>query len=185
MTPIVPTVTAAVNLPDMGVPLTPSIVYGLAREAAIDLRDIEEVLETYKVPAATYEKLKVTEFFGKLVDAARIEWQSALNTVPRTQLEAAAIVEQAMPKIYARMVDPKEPLNHVVEAGKWLSDVAGLKKGTTNAEPQEKFTIRIDLSADTKEQTTLTFEKSYALTNGDPVLGALPVLEADDKAERV
>lgn len=180
MTQIMPPVTVAVTPIEVSTPLTPHIVTGLAREVAIGLRETEEILATYKVSTAAYETLKKTDLFQKLVDAARIEWNSALNTVNRTQLEAAALVESILPKIFARMNDSKEALNHVVEAGKWLSDVGGLKKVPGHGDPGERFTIEINLGADTK----LTFDQSRAPLAGDPVTLALPEPRIDPE-ERV
>jgi hypothetical protein len=165
----------SLTTPEPETPLTPYIVTGLARETALGLREEADILATFKVSTDTYEKLKQDELFQKLVDAARIEWQSALNTVARTQLEAAAAVEAAMPHIYARMIDPKEPLNHAVEAGKWLADMAGLKKVQGSSEPGERFKIEINLGADTR----LSFEKTIDMMPGDPMLQAI------EQAERV
>jgi hypothetical protein len=178
MTPIVPSVTVPVTLPDTGVVLTPFIVSGLAREIAMNIREPEEILETFKISPEAYEKLKANEFFTKLVDAARIEWQSATNTIARTQIEAAALVEQAMPDIFLRMKNKNEPLNHVVDAGKWLSDIGGLKKDPTKGQPGERFQITINLGADTK----LEFDGSRLPIVG-PALASLPA--PDDKEERV
>ena len=180
MTQIVPPVTVEVTTPAVSEPLTPYIVAGLARELAMDLRDIDEILNLYKVSRAAYEKLKASDFFEKLVDAAKIEWHSALNTTNRVQIEAASIVEQAMPVIYARMIDPKAPLQHAVDAGKWLSEIAGLKRVPGSGDPGERIKIEINLGADTK----LTYDKSLAPVSGDPVVAAIPVLESDP-AERV
>lgn len=166
----VPVVTVPVTNDEPSVALSPFVVSHLAREIAFGQREVESILTSHNVALADYEKLKQNETFQKLVDTSRLEWDSALNTITRTQLEAAYLVEQTLPVIYARMVDGTEPLNHVVDAGKWLSDVAGLKKGTTEANPGERFHIEINLGADTK----LTFDASKnpiapqgALLDGD------------------
>jgi hypothetical protein len=177
MTQIVPAVSVPVTAPVTSQPLTPFIIAGLAREIAMNIREVDEILQTYKLTPETYEKLKTNDFFTKLVDMARIEWHSATNTINRTQIEAAALVEQAMPHIYARMLNNNENLNHVVDAGKWLSDIGGLKKDPTKGQPGERFQITINLGADTK----IEFDGSKLPISGEPTL---PMLEAD-KEERV
>jgi hypothetical protein len=182
MTQIVPTVTVPVTIPELGVPLTPALAAGLAREIAIGLRELPEILEAYKISAETYEKLKAHEFFQKLVDLSRIEWHAAANTQNRLALEAAATAEAIMPAVYARAIDPKEPLNHVVDYLKWLADVGGLKHDANKGTPGERFQITINLGADTK----IEFDGSKAPLGGDPNnLPALPLPSFDDKEDRV
>jgi hypothetical protein len=82
-----------------------------------------------------------------------------------------------MPHIYARMLSTGEQLNHVVEAGKWLSDIGGLKKDPNKGQPGERFQITINLGADTK----IEFDGSKLPLGGEP---SIPLLELD-KEERV
>jgi len=181
MTKIVPTVTVAVTPIGPGKSLTPTELVGLAREVGIGIRSLEDILEPYKVSRSAYEKLKKNETFNKLVDAARIEWHSAPNTMIRTQLEALAAAEQALPHLYARAISGKDPLNHAVEAVKWMTDVAGLRKTPTQGQQNERFQITINLGAD----TTIEFDGSRVPVDGtnQPVPIALPFV--DDKEERV
>lgn len=182
MTQIVPPVTVPVTLNEPEAALTPQLVGSLARELAINLRDLDDILLTYKISRATYENLKNKEFFTKAVDTAVIEWNSAANTIIRCQLEAAFTFEQGIPKANAVAMDPKTPFNHTVDYLKLMADVGGVKKSPNQGQGSERFQITINLGAD----TTLEFEGSRAPVSGNPALAALPVPAfVDDKEERV
>jgi len=145
------------------------------------MRDLDDILATYKISTATYEKLKTKDWFQKAVDTAKIEWNSADNALFRTQIEAIYTLEKAMPFGYARAVDPKEPLNHVVDFLKLCADIGGVKKQPGQGQTSERFQITINLGADTK----LEFEGSRSPISANPALAALPVPELDDREERV
>ena len=180
MTQIVPSVTVPVTIPEPEATLTPALVAGLAREIAIGLRDMGDILASFKITPATYEKLKTNEFFTKAVDTYRIEWHSAPNTANRMQLECAATAEQGLPHAYARAISGNEPFNHVVDFFKWCSDVGGLKKDPSRGQPGERFQITINLGTDTK----IEYDGSRAPITGDPVLEALPMPTFDEREDR-
>jgi len=148
-------------------PVLPKTMTHLAREIAINQREVEDILSEFKISMATYEKLKENERFAKLVDAMRVEWNSAVNTPERVRVEAAYLIEEIMPKIYGRMTDTNEPLHHVVAAGQWLSKVAGLEKPTSQDDKSDRFQITINLGND-----KLEFDKSKK-----PVIELLPTPE--------
>ncbi len=180
MAQIVPSVTVPVTLPSVSEPLTPTTFVGLAREIGIGLRDVTDILATYKLSAADYQKLKADDLFTQLVDAARIEWNSAKNVAARVQIEAAYTAEKVMPAIYARLIDTKEPLNHVVAGAQWLTKLAGLEKIPGSADTGERFNITINFDGGKK----LVFDQSLTPTSGGTVLEALPS-PSEEKEERV
>lgn len=179
MIQVIPTLPPAVTTPETE--LTPALVGGLAREVAINLRDLDDILATYKVSKATYEKIRTNDWFVKAVDMASIEWNSAANTIVRTQLEVAAAYEKGFPAAYARALDSKTAFHDTVDFFKHMADVAGVKKDATQGQAGERFQITINLGADTQ----LEFEGSRIPLSGDPALPALPVLAPDDSEERV
>lgn len=181
MTQIVPSVTAPVTAPEVSAALTPAVVGGLAQELARNIRDLDEILSLFSVSHADYEKLKNNEFFRAAVDSARVEWHAAGNTIARMQLQCAATAEQGLPHVYARAVSGKEPLNHVVDFFKWLSDTGGMKKDPTKGQAGERFHITINLGADTQ----ISFDGSKAPIGPDQPFEALPMPSFDDKEDRV
>jgi hypothetical protein len=124
----------------------------LAREVAMDIKDLAVVLEHYKLTQEQYDHLKENhEFFKQALHVSVIEWNSALTTAERIKLESAAILEDALPRLGARMANAAEGLPGVVEAAKLFAKIAGLgEKEQTNSAPGEKFTIRIDLGGDNR-----------------------------------
>lgn len=145
----------AVQLPARIEELGPAKLAKLAREVAMDVKDLPVILGHYNLTVADFERLKENEFFKRALEAVTIEWNSALSTHDRIKIEAAAILEDNMPALSARMVKNEEPLNAAVEAGKLFAKIAGIGDGAKEAHPGEKFTININLGADTK----LHFEK--------------------------
>jgi hypothetical protein len=139
-------------------------------------------LQRTKYLSRPTKTLKRKSFFTKAIDMAAIEWNSASNTIVRTQLEAAATFERDMLEANAIAFDPKTPFNHTVEYMKLLSDVGGVKKQPNQGQPGERFQITINLGADTK----LEFEGSQLPLGGNPdTVAALPVPQTDDRDERV
>ena len=181
MTQIVPPVPIPITAAVTSTPLTAAVLSSLAREIAIGLRDLDDILAAHKISPADYESLKNNDFFTKVIDTARIEWNSAINTANRVQLEAAFTSEQLLAPIYARAVSGAEPLNHVVDFLKWLAEVGGLKKDPAKGQAGERFQITINLGADTK----ITYDGSKAPLSGDAALAALPLPAFDDKEDRV
>jgi hypothetical protein len=125
----------------------------LAREIAMGLRPLRDVLAAHSLTQADYDILNNNPFFKQLLDGATQEWQSVRNTKERTALEAAALFEQIMPTLYDRIKDSKEALNHVVAAAQVLARAGGIGDTTTRA-AGEKFTITINLGGDKVEYTS-------------------------------
>ncbi len=90
-------------------------------------------------------------FFKQALHVSTIEWNSALTTPERIKLESAAILEDALPRLGARMANQAEGLPGVVEAAKLFAKIAGLgEKEVGDRAPGEKFTISINLGGDDK-----------------------------------
>jgi hypothetical protein len=181
MTQIVPTVPVTVPVTVPGLPFTTADYARLAREVGIAMRDLDEILASFNISPAAYEKIKANEWYSKLVDEYRIEWNSTTNTTMRTQLKSLYAAEEALAHVYARCVNGKEPLNHVVEGVKWMTDVAGLKKTPNQGSQNDRFQITINLGADTK----IEFDGSRAPIDGAGTSAPLALPLIDDKEERV
>lgn len=140
------TVIAAPPLPEF----TPVELAKLAREVAMDIKDLAVVLEHYKLTREQYDQLaQHNEFFKQALHVSIIEWNSALTTPERIKLESAAILEDALPRLGARMANAAEGLPGVVEAAKLFAKIAGLgEKEQGTSAPGERFTINIDLGGD-------------------------------------
>ena len=167
-------VTVAVNPPMVELPdLSPSDLAALARQIARNINGLEAVLKANNITLEQFEALKTNiPFFKHALDTLTIEWNSVRSTPERIQLEAAATLEDSMLAIGARMVDKHEALPAVVEAGKFFAKLAGIgeqDKGGNAA--GEKFTITINLGADTK------LKYDIDTTPGPAKGGTAPLLE--------
>lgn len=125
-----------------------AILLKLAREIAMDMRTVEEILETHKVTAAQWDAIKGTALFQNYLQQCVLEWQSAINTQERVKVKAMAFVEEALPEFYARAHDPNENLNAKVEVLKTVARFAGVGGSVDGGVVGEKFSITINLGAD-------------------------------------
>jgi hypothetical protein len=121
----------------------------LAREIAMDIRPLEDILETHKIDTENWAKIQENPHFQAILHGAITEWQAAGNTPERVKIKSLAFVEEALPEFYARAHDPKEPLTAKVEVLKTISKFAGI--GGSNFDGSvggERFTVTINLGAD-------------------------------------
>lgn len=151
-----PAVTATVTTPLVPLPpLSLQELASLAREVAMDIRELKDILPDYKLSQAQYDRLLAHPFYEKALHAVTIEWNSALSTHQRIKIEAATILENGMIALGQRMVAKDESLPAAVEAGKLFTKLAGIGEQDRQAGPGEKFTITINLGADAKLSRTL------------------------------
>jgi hypothetical protein len=137
--------------------LTPAGLAALAREVAFDIRELPTILKTFKLTEAQYEEIGKIPFFQNALTSATIEWESVKGTEERIKLRSQIILEENIGIVAARMRDIKEPLNSVVETGKFFTKLAGIgEQSKSGASAGEKFVIEINLGEDTK----LRFEKN-------------------------
>lgn len=130
----------------------------LAREIAMDIKERHVILKEYGLAQQQYDYLETNnEFFKNALSAACIEWQSPLSTVERIKLASAAILEDSLPNLGARMQNKGEGLPGVVEAAKLFQKLSGVgerEAGSANA--SERFVINIDLGGDQKITVSTT-----------------------------
>lgn len=140
---------ALVHLPKN---LDPVALAKLAREIAMDIKERHVVLQEHGLSQVQYDFLEANNpFFKATLNAACAEWHAPLATDERIKVEAAAILEDSLPGLGARMQNKVEGLPGVIEAAKLFAKIAGVGEravGTANA--GERFTINIDLGGDQK-----------------------------------
>lgn len=121
----------------------------IARAIARDLIPLEEVLKQHGMDAGQWETVQNNPHFQRVLTSAMEEWNSAGNTAERVRLKSLYLVEEALPEMYARAHDPREPLNHKVEVIKTIARFAGLGGTAMDAASiGEKFSVTINLGAD-------------------------------------
>lgn len=156
----------------------------LAREIAMDQRELDEILEMHGVSKEKFEKLKVSPRFVSVLTSELAAWGSATNTNERVKLKSGAMIEEFLPHLYARLVDPKENLMAKVKGAELAAKLAGM--GLSEAkinDPTDRVTITINLGEDKKLEfrKTLpvqviehesTFEESIEESMREEVLNA-------------
>jgi hypothetical protein len=137
-----------VRLPNM----TYTDLARMARDVAMDIKELHVILSDYKLDQAQYDFLEAhNEFYKSALGAACKEWHAPLSTAERIKVEAAAILEDSLIGLGARMRNSSEGLPGVVEVGKLFAKIAGVgEREAGSAAPGERFTINIDLGGDQK-----------------------------------
>lgn len=137
--------------------IVPSSVYDemklvkLAREIAMDIKELDEILKIHNVTHADFEKLKTNERFKSILTAEVIAWQGAINTNERVRVKAASMIEEWLPELYSRLNDRGEGLSSKIEGGKLLERLAGMGAAAAkNEAPTDRVSITINLGADKK-----------------------------------
>lgn len=149
---IVQATKALVKLPPIDYPTLAK----LARDVAMDIKERHVILRDYNLDQAQYDYLETyNEFFKNALAAASIEWHAPLSTAERIKIEAAAILEDSLPGLGARMQNKSEGLPGVIEAAKLFAKVAGVgEREAGSAASGERFTINIDLGGDQRIAVT-------------------------------
>lgn len=120
----------------------------LAREIAMDIRPLEDILETHEIDQSAWMVISTHPQFQSYLRTCIEEWQSATNTAERVRLKSLAFVEEALPEFYARAHDPKENLTAKTEVLKTVARFAGVGGNVDHAVSGEKFSVTINLGND-------------------------------------
>jgi len=141
----------------------------LAREIAMDVKERHVILKEFNLTQVQYDYLEANnDFYRSALQAASIEWHAPLSTAERIKVEAAAILEDSLPGLGARMQNKGEGLPGVIEAAKLFAKVAGVGEREHGAAAGgERFVINIDLGGDQKI-TLSTQEATQAAPQPDP-----------------
>lgn len=124
----------------------------LAREIAMDIKDRHTILTEYGLTQTQYDFIEAqNDFYRSALATACREWHAPLTTAERIKVEAAAILEDSLVGLGARMQNRGEGLPGVIEAAKLFAKVAGVgEREASQHAPGERFSINIDLGADQK-----------------------------------
>ena len=173
-------VTAAVN--PVATPYTIQSIAALVRDLAVNMYDLDYILKKHGLTQEEYDGLSQNDFFKRAMEVAATEWTSPLSTTKRLAMQAAIGLEDAMPKMAARMLKDNEPVQNIIELAKIFTKIAGVGEDKAQAAPTEKFHITIDLGGDIQR-----FEKNRPATGSVGLQPqserARPVLELSAEPE--
>ena len=144
----------------------------LAREIAMGVRDIEDILATLKISDERYDQIAAMPRFQGYLKSALEDWESASNTGERVKIKSLAFIEEALPEFYARVHDPKESLAAKTEALKAVARFAGLGGPVTSSgNDAGRMTVTINLGSDQQlrieRDITPTVEVEYETEEED------------------
>lgn len=98
----------------------------LAREIAMDIFDIDQILDVHRLSDEEWQRISAHPKFIAMLREMTADWNSAGNTKERVRLKAATGLESVL-EIYIRdVMDTAIPLNQRVEAGKFLARLGEL-----------------------------------------------------------
>src|SRR4029077_1651614 len=121
----------------------------LAREIAMNIRPVVEILDDYGLDETSFYELNTRNaFFQKVRDQFAIEWNATTSATDRVRAVSAAYLEQALPPPARRMMQAEEPLPAVTEVAKLFGRNAGLGEPKLDRASAEKFSIVINLGND-------------------------------------
>ena len=120
----------------------------LARELAMDIRPVEDILVTHEVTLEQWELISNHPVFKVYLRGAVEEWHSATNTPERVKLKSLSFVEESLPEFFARAHDAREPLAAKTEILKTIAKFAGVGGSVDGVIAGERMIVNINLGAD-------------------------------------
>ena len=122
-------------------------VVRLAREIAMDIQPLNKILEQYAISNETWSELQRNSRFRMILACEAEAWSTAMNVHERVKVKSAAMLEEFLPELYARMNDREQAFPAVIEAGKMLAKMAGIgnERGDATAAIGERFVINISM----------------------------------------
>ena len=117
----------------------------IARELAMEIMQLPDILSKLGISSAQWDSIKELPRFQYLLNDMMLAWQTAQNTPERVKLKSAAMLEEALPEMYQRIHDSREPLAAKTEMLKLVSRLAGIGGETAAGEVKERFVLSINI----------------------------------------
>jgi hypothetical protein len=120
----------------------------LARELAMGIKDVETILKDHGLRRKELDGLLRSPYFKMMYDDALAAWNSNLNARQRVDVKTMIMVEEALPEMYALLMDRTQPLAGKVELFKTLQRGAGIGQVTGSVSDANKISITINMGSD-------------------------------------
>lgn len=98
----------------------------LAREIAMDIFPIDEVLRLHQLTPEEWERIATHPKFKQMLDEMVREWNLSAGTMDRVKVKSATGLESTLEVFIRDIANPDIPLNQRVEAGKFLAKLGEL-----------------------------------------------------------
>jgi hypothetical protein len=115
----------------------------LAREIAMDIFPLSQILGIHKLSDAEWEKIQAMQHFQQMLANMIGEWESAMNTRERVKAKAQTGLEMNLESLVLAMADDSIPLTQRVEAGKFLARLGELDGQVGASGPGFSITLNI------------------------------------------
>lgn len=141
----------------------------LAREVAMGIHDIEDILAKRGLSLDQYAVILKNPFFARVLEGETIAWHSAANTPERIKIEAAAMLELFLPELNSRLWDREgSTLPAIVEGGKFVAKIAGVgERVEGGGHAGERFVIQINLGGGKSVEKEVTGPVIEGVANAD------------------
>ena len=120
----------------------------LAREIAMDIRPLEDILASHDLSSEDWTGVEQNPTFRTYLRSAIEEWAAATNTSERVRLKSMAFIEESLPEFFTRAHDPKEALPAKIEVLKTIAKFAGIGNQVDGAIQGERLSVTINLGSD-------------------------------------
>jgi hypothetical protein len=133
----------------------------LAREIAMDILELDEILALHQLDAEDWERIHSDVRFQKMLADMRAQWNSAENTKERVRVKAATGIEMALDSVVLELMSPAIPLGQRVQAFQMLAKLGDLevKPDQPVIQPGDRVQISINIG-----QGSVTTEKEQGVT---------------------
>jgi hypothetical protein len=123
----------------------------LAREIAIDMLPLTEVLRLNQISDEEWERISQEPRFRDMLDNMVADWNAASNTKQRVQLKAATGMESFMEHLISEGHKPEVPLSQKVELAKLLAKLGELEASREGFAGGQQFGIYINVQQTDKD----------------------------------
>lgn len=127
---------------------TPANLSKLARDIAMDLYEVADVVAMHRLTLPQWEKIQEDPRFQAMLNDMIQQWQGASNTAERVKAKAAMGLEAALESMIEALIDTDIPLAQRVEAGKFIARLGELGEKDAGA-PGDRVHISINMGAPT------------------------------------
>jgi hypothetical protein len=122
----------------------------LAREIARDMLPLEQILKNHGLEGPQDPQwvfLRQHPDFLNLLAKCVAEWNSADSTLKRVEIKSQAALEELIPVLAVRAVDPNTSATAAAELAKVLHSLSGMKTSATAGNTGPAFSITINMGA--------------------------------------
>jgi len=126
----------------------------LARQIAMGIRDVPDILFDNGLTLREFDEIKVLPAFGRILEGEIKAFDGAANTHGRVKIKSAAMIEEYLPELYARLNDRTEPLMAKIKALELAAKLAGYTEREAGGvvSPGDRVQVIIQLGADTTSE---------------------------------